>query len=252
MTTATRSSSRSACAALLLIVTACAGCMAPPVSWRHYPGEKQFTATGDSLVVLPVEDRRELHNDGPSLLNYVPLMLWTTQTDSMFDLILRQPGTRRGSIANPSLMFVAGRDLHEAMAQELGRGRCFGPVFRSHEESGPWPGADERQHTLLLRLNTLALKQVHLRYGLGPAAFALFMFGAPERHVRLVIDWRLELRDAEGRLTYESDLATSRVFYDGWYFSTDAEQRALDALSLILAEELDVLQEACAPNDQTP
>lgn len=252
MMTAASSSSRSACLALLVIATACAGCMAPPVVWRHYPGERQFASTGTSLVVLPVEDRRTLHNDGPSLLNYAPLILWTTQTDQAFDLILHRPGSKRGSIANPSVMFVAARDLHEAAAQQLGRGKYFGPVFRSRDESGPWPGADERQHTLLLRLNKLTLKQVHLRYGLGPVAFALFMFGAPERHVRLVIDWRLELRDAEGLLTYESDLTTNRVFYDGWYFSSDAEQRALDELSLILAEELDELQESCASNDQTP
>lgn len=236
--------------AVTLLCVAAAGCMSPPIVWRHDAGERRFTATGNPLLILPLDDRRELRNEDFSLLNYVPLVPWTTETDHAFDLILEREGTKRHSTLRPFMWFNAAGDLHHAAAMQLGRGRCFGPVFQSREESGPWPGEKSREHTLKFRLNKLTLTHFHLRYGLGPLAFASFTLGAPQRRVRLDIAFGLEVRDARGKLVYEATVDSTKVFYDGWYYGLDAEQRSLNEISFVLAEALDALQENCSPGER--
>ena len=118
--------------------------------------------------------------------------------------------------------------------------------FRRPNRAGPWQGKAPRQYTLQLQLNELALRKTHLRYGLGPVAFLPFAFGAPSRKVSLALDWRMELRDPEGRVVYERARQFARPFYDGWYYRRDAEQRALDEISFVLGDELDRLLAECA------
>jgi len=238
--------------ALTAWALAAGGCMHPPVRWRHDVGERRFAPTGDPLLVLPVDDRRELRNEDPSLLNYLPLVPWTVETDRAFERVLRRPGTRRHSAPHPDMKFDAFHDLREAAAQQLGYARRFGPVFRSRDETGRWPGTKQRLHTLRLRLDKLAFRQAHLRYGLGPVAFAAFALGAPQRRIELHAAFGVELRRADGSLRWQAEVDETRVFYDGWYYPIQAEQQALTEISLVLAEALDRMQEACEPGAKKP
>jgi len=216
--------------------------MTPPVVWRHDPGHRQFPSSGRALLVLPVEDLRRAENREPSWLNLVPLVMWTTETDRLFEWNLMRNGTRLRSAPDPTLRFDAAADIHRAVARQLGGTRLFGPVFLSREESGPWKDANA-PWTLRTVLETLTLRQRHLRYGLGPLAPAAFLLGAPRRRVTLEIDCRFVLTDPEGRTRAEETIEASPAFTDGWYYSLDAEQRALDDLSVLLAETLDRMQE---------
>jgi hypothetical protein len=235
--------SRPALPVLALLGALCAGCMAPPVVWRHDTGDRRFAPSGSPLLVLPIADGRTMENEDASLLNLVPLVLWTTNTEHAFDRILLREGTRRHSVPNNAMYFNALRDLHEAIAVQLGVGRRFGPVFRNTGQSGPWPGAKNKQLTVRMDLKALSLTHTHLRYGLGPLASVAFALGAPRRHVRLNVLFDLELKDAGGQRLHLETVNATKTFYDGWYSGLDAEQRALTETSYVLSEALDRLQE---------
>jgi hypothetical protein len=228
--------------AVLLCLLLTAGCMTPPVVWRHDPGKRRFPPSGRALLVLPMKDMRPAQNEEPSWLNLVPLVLWTTETDQIFERELMRNGTRRRSAPSVALRFDAASDLQRAAARQIGGAGLFGPVFLSREECGPWKDAPPPL-VLETELKTLALRQRHLRYGLGPLAPAAFLLGAPRRRVALEVDCRLFLADPDGERFADERLVASLYFTDGWYHSLDAEQRALDELSLRLAERLDDIQE---------
>jgi len=235
----------SALSLAVVLAASAAGCMTPPVVWRHDAKSKSFGSSGRALLIEPVDDRREPYNEEGSWLNLVPLVLWTTETDHLFEWDLLRNGTRRHSVRNSKITFEAASDLQRAMVRQLAASRAFGPIFLSAEESGPWKEKKPRQWSLKTNLNQLTIRHAHIRYGLGPFAFLAFMFGAPQRRVSLAIDFHLVLRDADGNLRHESRAQTTEYCYDGWYHSLDAEQRLLNDLSFILGDEMDMLQEKC-------
>ena len=220
------------------------GCMTPPVAWYHDARSKAYGGGERALLIRPVADRREASNEEASWLNYVPLVLWTTETDQVFELSLLRNGSRRNSVPNTAIRFGAA-DLQRAMARQLSAGGGFGPIFLSEAESGPWQGRERQQWSLAMTLNRLTMESAHLRYGLGPFAFLACMFGAPQRRANLAIDFAVVVRDAEGKLRYEDRVESVEYCYDGWYYGLDAEQRLLNRLSFLLGDEMDALQEKC-------
>ncbi len=230
-------------ALLLLMLLILPACMSPPVAWLHDPGTLRFDQhSGYSLLVQPIEDKRQLSNQDPSLLRYLPLVLWTTEIDQAIDLTLKHDGTKRFSEPNPAMRFSATHDLHHDTAAQLGLAGLFGPVFKSTIESGPWSEGKEKQYTLQMRLNTMTFTRKHLRYALGPFAFIAWGLGAPEESIKLDFALNLELIDPQGKTQYQDNIHNSELFYDGWYYNLDAEQRALTAVSLQLGESLDQMQ----------
>lgn len=227
-----------------------AGCMTPPVAWRYDPRSNEFASTGEALLVLPVDDRRQLQNEEKSWLNYVPFILWTTQTEQVFERSLLRNGTLRQSGAAEGIGFDAARDLQRAAAQQLGRGRKFGPVFMSKSDSGPWQGKPPVQWTLQIRLDKLLFRQTHLLYGMGPLAFVAYALGAPERNLLIGSNYSLLLYNPDGKLQKDVHVQEECSFYDGWYYSLDAEQRALDELSIMFGDKLEELQEPFATRSE--
>lgn len=237
---------RSKSALLLSMLVLLSACMSPPVAWLHDPGSLRFDYSGYSLLVPAIEDKRELNNQDPSMLRYLPLVLWSTETDKVVDLTLMNNGTKRLSEPNTAMRFHATYDLHHDAAAQMALAGFFGPVFKSATESGPWPEGKEKQYTLMMRLDELTFTTKHLRYALGPLAFVAWGLGAPERRLELDFALDLELIDPQGKTQDLNKVRYSDFFYDGWYYNLDAEQRALTVISLLLGESLDQLQQSCA------
>jgi hypothetical protein len=216
--------------------------MTPPVIWRHDPPVTSLPPSGQPLLVLALQDEREPRNSDPSLLGLLPLVPWTVETNRLFERELYRNGTRRYSEPSASIGFDAPRDLQQAIAGQFGRTGLFGPVFTSADQSGPWHGQPPRNWRLRATLHTMAIRRWHLRYGLGPAAFVAFLMGAPTRKVALKTDLELKLEDPDGQVRLTRRIRTCPSLWDGYYFSLDAEQRALNELSVELGAELDEMQ----------
>lgn len=235
------------CLASIIIITS--GCMSPPVRWHYKTSSDNYQPLGGSLLIQPIEDKRELKNESKSLLGNVPLVLWTTEHRSAFDLILSREGTKYQSVPAGGLRFVATEDLKQSIAQELGHGRVFSPVFSSKNESGPWAAAG-KEYTLQLTINELSLTNTHYSYGLGPLSFAANLFGAPQKCVTLAINWDISVYNEKSQSVYKDTVSSKRSFTDGWYYSLDAEQRALDEISFSLYESLIKLQKNITNNQK--
>lgn len=220
-----------------------AGCMSPPVVWCAAPGSAGFAPSGKALILLPVEDLRRAHNENPSWLGLVPLVIWTTETDDLFEWVLVRSGSRRRMVGSAEIAFDAEKDLQRAMRRQLGRGKLFGPVFISRAQSGPQDGKHAPPWALKTTLRSLTLRREHLHYGLGPLAFVAYLCGAPTKKVAMAMDLQMALSDGSGKLRYEHRLAGEQVFYDGWYWSLDGEQRALDWVAFDLGDAIDAMQQ---------
>ncbi len=225
---------------VVCLVAVC-GCMKPPVRWRYDQGPKNTAAATKVGLVLPVEDVRPAQNEESGLLRFVPLVLWTTERDDVFDLALLENGSRFGSLPAEDLAFRATSSLHEAARLQLAASGDYGPVFGSASEVGAWSGDQRPLWVLTARVEELQLSRRSYRYGLGPLAFLVHALGAPTQRAGLTgrIELRLVSEDA-GRGAIET-LAISERQNDGWYRSLEVEQRLLDHLARRYRESLETL-----------
>jgi len=225
-----------------LVTSVSAGCMSPPAIWRPPADGARFKPSGNALVVMPVEDRRNPINEDPSWLAIVPLVPWTTETDEMFEWVLPHPGSREGRMLSAEMLFDAEMNLRHAIRRRLSRGKLFEPVLLSDDGGRTAPGGKRAFWTLRTTLDRLTLKRVRLRYGLGPLAFVAYAFGAPEKKLWIEMKMRLTLSDPNGEVKYKGRIDKAKAIYDGWYWSPPGEQRALDAVAAWLGEAIDAMQ----------
>lgn len=222
-----------------------AGCMRPPAVWCAAAGSARFAPCGEALAVRPLKDLRPAQNENPSWLGIVPLVLWTTETDHLFEWVLSQPGSRARMMGNAQIAFDAENDLPRAMQRQLERGGLFAPVFTTRTSSVRETGGQAAPWRLQVTLHRLALRRVRLHYGLGPLAFVAYALCAPVKQVGLELDLHLALCDGSGQLRYERRIVETAACHDGWYRSHAGEQRVLDWLAFKLSEALDaMMQEA--------
>lgn len=227
---------------LCLLAGMLCACMTPPVSWQHDPGEPRFEPSGYSMVIEPIEDARPIRNDEPSFWRWVPGVLWVTEDDQMFDLVLMREGSRRQSQPNEAMRFDASEDLPRAMREQLGTAGLLGPVFVSERQLGTLP--EERNLRLQLKIDELSIKRRYQRYALGPLAPLAHLFGAPTQRLEVVCRYSLEVFDAQETSLYYQYIDQNAYEWDGWYEPLDAEQRALYFISFSLGESLDRMQDA--------
>jgi len=225
-----------------LVTSVLAGCMSPPAIWREAPGGAQFRPSGNALAVMPMEDRRNPRNEDPSWLAIVPLVLWTTETDQMFEWVIPHPGLREGRMQSAEMVFNAELNLQRAMERRLSRGKLFGPVLLVGTGGEATRGGKRSLWVLRTTLDKLTLKRVRLRYGLGPLAFVAYTFGAPEKKLWIEMKMRLALSDATGEARYQGHVDEAKAIYDGWYWSRPGEQRALDTVASWLGKAVDAMQ----------
>ncbi len=228
-------------AALLVCVASVCACMKPPVRWRYDQGPRSDTVPSMVGLVLPVEDARPARNEGPGLLRYLPLVLWTTERDAMFDLALLENGSRFGSAPRDDMQFTATSSLHEAARLQLAASGAFGPVFGARSEVGAWSPDDRPLRVLKVRVDELQLVRRDYRYGLGPLAFLAHALGAPTGRTTLAgrIDLAIAGDDGSPPATRTLSVGDSRT--DGWYRKLEAEQRVLDHLAMEYRKALESL-----------
>jgi hypothetical protein len=241
-----RSSHSSALLLLGGLLLTMSGCMSPPVFWKHDSRTEVFERSGQPLLVAPIKDLREPHNEDASWLNLMPGMLWTSEDDRMFDWILLRNGTRKHAQPDSALTFLAERDLQRAMADQIGKANLFAPVFIRPEHSGRWNGKPLKTYLLKTRIHKLGIKTFYLRYGLGPAAFVAHSMRLPNRRLRLDVDIEIELCDPKGKGLYSNRIKAVARFNDGWYTYEFAEQLVFNEISIIIGEEVDRIHEFMA------
>ncbi len=226
------------CFAVLLMTV---GCMKPPINWRYDAGWKSEGVPSRVALVLPVEDARPVENEDASLIRYLPLVLWTTETDQVFDLVLLENGSRFGSVPAQEIGFNLPTDLQEAARRQLAASGKYGPVFVTRSEVGSWKKEERPLWTLNTRVEELGLERRHMRYGLGPLAFIAHALGAPTERIQLVGRISFDLKSEQSSGGVAEQLLIDEKRYAGWYRPLDAEQRLLDHLGIKFRQTLENL-----------